>query len=104
MVEPIKPEDIVEKSAEYKKASMPDGVIEAFNELIGKNWSGNSAKVTQNEAIDLIIEKVERTSRRKIIDNHWLDVEDIFREQGWKVSYDKPGYCEDYEAYFIFSK
>ena len=26
------------------------------------------------------------------------------REAGWDVVYDKPGYCEDYKAFFIFKE
>lgn len=33
-----------------------------------------------------------------------LDVEELYRASGWKVEYDKPAYCEDFEAYFKFSK
>ncbi len=39
-----------------------------------------------------------------VCDNHWLDVEDVYREAGWVVEYDKPGYCESYEATFTFKK
>lgn len=91
-------------ATEFKKKQMPEGVIDAFNELIAKRWNGSTSKVMQNEVIDLIIEKVPKATRRKIFDNHWLDVEDIFRQEGWKVSYDKPGYCETYEASYEFSK
>lgn len=34
----------------------------------------------------------------------YLDVEDIYRKEGWKVVYDKPAYCETYEPTFTFSK
>ena len=40
----------------------------------------------------------------KVFKNKWLDVEEVYRKAGWKVEYDKPGYCEDYEAYFVFEK
>lgn len=41
-------------------------------------------------------------SRQEIFDNRLLDVEDVFRSQGWKVEYDKPGYNESYPATFTF--
>jgi hypothetical protein len=31
-----------------------------------------------------------------------LDIEDTYREAGWKVEYDKPAYCENYPANFTF--
>jgi hypothetical protein len=43
-------------------------------------------------------------SRQEVFDNQWLDIEDIYREAGWKVSYDKPAYNETYKAYFTFSR
>lgn len=43
-------------------------------------------------------------TKDEIFDNHWLDIEDIYREQGWKVKYDKPGYNEEsFKPYFEFS-
>lgn len=99
-MKPVTPNQVTE----FKKKQMPEGVIEAFNELIAKRWNGSTSTIMQDEIIDLIVEKVPRATRRKIFDNHWLDVEDIFREEGWKVSYDKPGYNETYEASFKFSK
>lgn len=36
--------------------------------------------------------------------NSWVDFEDLYRKQGWKVVYDKPAYCETYKAYFVLSK
>jgi hypothetical protein len=33
-----------------------------------------------------------------------MDVEDVYQKAGWEVEFDKPGYNEDYEANFKFSK
>ena len=44
-----------------------------------------------------------KLKRADVFSNHWLDVEDIYREQGWNVEYDKPTYNETYDAYFVFS-
>lgn len=49
-------------------------------------------------------EEDPRPSRQFIFDKHWLDIEDTYRKAGWNVEYDKPGYCENYDAYFVFSK
>jgi hypothetical protein len=32
-----------------------------------------------------------------------LDIEPIYREAGWIVEYDKPAYCENYDANFTFT-
>lgn len=99
-VQPIRPQEVVTKKVE----TIPNVVIEAFNELIAKNYTGYSATVKQDDIIKLIRSKDETISRKHIFDNHWLDVEDIYRKNGWVVEYDKPGYNESYDARFIFKK
>ena len=42
--------------------------------------------------------------RKEIYDKNWLDVEDVYESAGWKVEYDKPGYNENYEPTFTFSR
>ncbi len=109
MTKPISPEEVMPQKLE----TMPDEVIQAFNEVIIKNWNGHKSKFRQGEIVACIIDKLRnsgmealpsRTSGLKtmIFDNHWLDVEDAFRDEGWKVEFDKPGYCEDYDAFFVF--
>lgn len=103
-IKPISPNDIQLKE-------LPDFVLIAFNELLQNSFNKQKViTITQDKAIDKIIEVSGRSdyrstiSRQAIFDNHWLDVEDTYREAGWKVSYDKPGYCESYEAAFKFER
>lgn len=103
-VKPISPNEIQLKE-------FPDFVLIAFNELLQDFFNKQKIiTITQEKAINKIIEVSGRTdyrskvSRNTIFDNHWLDVEDTYREAGWKVYYDKPGYSEDYEPYFRFEK
>jgi len=99
-VQPITPQEVVDKKLE----SIPDAVIRAFNGLIAKKFNGSSATIKQNEAINAILTEDERIGRQEIFDNHWLYIEDIYRKIGWIVEFDKPGYNESYEAYFVFKK
>jgi len=88
-----------------KKSSIPAEVISAFNELIKQNISASGhATIKQQKVVAFIVARMGLKSSKIIFDNKWLDVEDIYRAKGWKVKYDKPGYNEDYEAYFEFSK
>ena len=96
-VAPIKASEI----DKVRHQTIPDVVVEAFNELILKNFSSGSATVMQDDVAKLIVQK--GLKRQDIFDNHWLDVEDLYRKNGWKVDYDKPGYNESYNAYFVFS-
>jgi hypothetical protein len=104
MLSPIKPHEVVGKEQEIT----PDYVIAAFNELIAKNWNGTYSVVGQRSVVTPILKKAEEAGAciydRNIYDNHWLDVEEIYRAVGWQVEYDKPGYNETYEPTFTFRK
>lgn len=99
MKKPITPDEVISR----KKESLPDEVIEAFNELIAFNWNGYQASIKQEDVCNLICKKLNIFDNI-VFKNQYLDVEDIYRESGWDVKYDKPGYNEDYEAYFVFKK
>lgn len=99
-VKPISPDEVVAKKATL----IPDEVIEAFNEMIAEHMTGGYSKFKQSKVVDRILTKMPGMNRGTLYDNHWLDVEDVYRAEGWKVEYDKPGYCETYEATFEFSR
>jgi hypothetical protein len=99
MSQPIRPEDI----AEAKIGNIPAPVIDAFNKLIALNYSGGSATVRQGDVIAEVTGNTELTSG-EIFDKGYLNVEEIFRAAGWKVSYTKPDYTESFPAYFEFRK
>lgn len=97
--QPIKPSQVIKK----KKDSIPDFVIESFNELIVKHFNGSYSTIQQDEVLSVILSKMpEGSTRQNVFDNNWLDVEDIFRKAGWQVNYDKPAYNESYPATFKF--
>lgn len=109
-IKPILPDEVVSKKLEI----FPDNMLESVNELIAKHWDGYSAHFKQKELEDLYLEKCKSKStdvnfkiekaRQEMYDNHWMDFEDIYRNSGWKVEYDKPGYNESYEATFEFKR
>jgi hypothetical protein len=97
---PITPEQAKEKFTKR----IPDIIIDAINELIVEHYSPikRSATVKQDEILDRISDTY---SRRTVFDNNWLDIEDIYREQGWRVRYESPSYGDsDFDAYFEFSE
>ena len=98
-MQPIKPGEV--KTNLIK--SMPPQVITVFNNLIMKNFDGKQARVLQKDALKGICEAMSIDSNTAF-KNKLLDVEDSFRDAGWIVLYDKPAYCETYDAYFIFKK
>lgn len=97
MTEPIKPQDI-----EFD-TNKPDEVIEVFNDLIRKYWDGYLATFKQDEAVILIANKMNKPSRF-LFENHYLDIEHLYRQAGWIVEFEKPGYNETFPATFTFRK
>lgn len=99
MTEPLRPGDV----ATAKAVGMPDFVIEAVNHLIS-TLTGKSFSILQSDVVDEILRRAPKgTTRADVFDKHWLDFEPIYRAAGWRVTYDKPGYCEGYEPKFDFS-
>lgn len=117
MSKPIRPNEVAKK----KYDSLPHEIIDAFNKLIAEKWNGYNSTFTQNEVMTEILNRMNRgfieankalpekykdrpfeITEEDLFKNHWLDVEDIYREVGWKVEYDKPGYNESYPATFKF--
>ena len=96
-VQPIRPEDI----ASEKEMIYPDAVLEAFNELIARNFVDGMSRVLQKAVVQLMVEK--GLDINDIDKNGWLNVEDIYSEYGWDVEYDKPGFNESYDASFTFT-
>ena len=96
---PITPDEVKQRV----QNSIPEGVFEAFNEAIARKYRSGRAVVLQKDVVALISEKMN-VSDDAVFENHWLDVEDSYRQAGWKVNYDKPAYCENYEAFFEFER
>lgn len=102
---PISPVEAKNK----KGNNIPEVVFNAFNSLIIKNLIRGSAKIIQNDVVDLICLEVNpETSKnftsKEIFDNHWLDIEEHYEKAGWKVKYNKPFFDESFDAFFIFQE
>lgn len=96
---PITPAEARKKA----ETSIPQEVIEAVNELIAeKIGNGRYVTLLQKEVVNRICKKMPTVSAQILFDKHWLDFEDVFRRAGWQVEYDKPAYCETYEANWTF--
>lgn len=96
-VKPITPAEI----PSFKKGIIPDAVFEVFNELIAKNYSNGSARVTQSDVVNKLATR--GISGSQIYAEKYLDIEEIYEQNGWDVEYDKPGYNESYGAFYVFT-
>lgn len=97
MIEPIKPSEVFE--------TIPDFVIEIVNEFILKEWDGEQSSILQKDIVNEIITRYpgkEDITSQTVYSNHWLDFENLYRQAGWEVEYNKPSFC--YEPIFIFKK
>ena len=98
-VKPIRPDEVPTTNQ-----LIPSTVIEVFNELIATRFDPENGRaiVKQNDVLALLYSR--DYSREEIFKNNWLDVEGLYRAEGWEVEYDKPGYNEDYGAFFVFRR
>ena len=99
IVKPIRPEEVLK----IKGQDMAKEVIETFNEFIARNWDGSRSCFKLDEIAKAVAKKLN-VETGVLFENHWMDVEGIFREAGWSVDYDQPGYCESYPATYTFTK
>ncbi len=99
-MKPIRPSELVATRLEQ----IPESVINCWNNIIAEKWEPNAKRslVFQDDIIAVLLEKHPNIERSDIFDKHWLDIEDIYRAQGWLVKYDKPHYTENYKANFEF--
>ena len=101
-VKPITPAEVVSAKSE----AIPDAVFEVFNQAIAESWDGSVAVVSQNE-VALRIVKAMQIPMSDVYVKGYLNIEDIYREAGWRVKYNKPDFnecTEGFSATFEFSK
>lgn len=83
-----------------KKTKIPNEVIEAFNEALITNAGSDTIVIYQKDIVALIEKR--GLEANTVYQNRWLDIEELYREYGWKVKYDKPCFNETFDAHFIF--
>ncbi len=103
-VKPIDPKSITTTVlVERDLKRIPAVVIQACNELIVENYKDGFATFTQNQFIERVLQKMPvDTTSQYVYDQKWLDIEDIFRYDGWIVNYYKSPYYSTDPCYFTF--
>ena len=105
MTKPLSPTKLL------KNVKIPDKMILAANELLVENM-GNSGRLTftymeLKARYRMLVAGATSTEgeRNNVkVKTQWLDIEDTFRQAGWHVKCDSPGFNESYDGYFIFEK
>lgn len=102
-MKPISPDEII--------PSIPDFVIEAVNTLLKEKYKHaiGKAVLLQDDVVEVILSAADKNgqslARQTLFDGKgWLDFEHLYEQNGWKVVYDKPSYCETYKATYTFTK
>jgi hypothetical protein len=100
MMKVYTPEDVMNKCNEM----IPDFVIAAFNDLLSENYVDGETVIKQNDAISRILQYSDNDelTRETIFKKRWLDIESLYRKNGWEVSYEKPAFDERFDPYFVF--
>ena len=99
---PISPNEV----QSIKNIQIPNAMIEAANHLIVKNWNGTYANFKTKDLKEEYLSRTEfrEIAEKEIYEYNYLDIENLFREVGWKVDFDRPGFNESYDSNFTFSK
>lgn len=100
-IQPLSKEEVIK----FQISQIPGEVIEVVNKLLTENYDTNkgTASIHQDEILDLLTSpEYGNHSRREIFDNNWLNFEDAYREKGWKVTYIKARYDNEFVSYFKF--
>ena len=105
MIKPFSPVDIAQKAKDVY--AFPIEVIQVVNGLLMERArTATRIIIKQDEVLDRLDQLFEQKGlhfdRQEAFARHWLDFEEAFRAQGWNVEYDKPGYNENYSAFWIF--
>jgi hypothetical protein len=99
-VKPLSPTDV-----ELEKGSnVPDAVIRAVNILLKQKARDGFATILQKEIIHLAMDLDPWLKSSDLHERGGLDIEALYEKVGWSVTYDKPGFNENYEPTFEFQK
>ena len=86
---------------------IPAEIFEAVNDLLVQHIRVQGSEITatiyQNDLEDILSVKMPSTPVNEMINKGWFEIETPYRDAGWRVVYDKPGYSESYRAYWKFT-
>lgn len=103
MTKPITPQEL-----EKFDSVIPDEVFDVVNSILleKRQFGGESLSrimILQEDVVKKLVQD-HNFARQDIYAKHMLDFEPHYRKAGWNVVFDRPGYCESYAAYWVFSQ
>lgn len=87
---PVKPQNVKSLKDEFdleKSKNIPAFIIEEFNKLIIENYSGYRTVVFQDKLVENVLKNNPEIEKSEIFIKNWLNVEPLYRNQGWVVNY-----------------
>lgn len=99
MAGPMRPGD----AAKHKANLIPQEVFDTYDTLIAQNLGHGSATVYLSDLVDALIAGGLATSFDDAQKKGYLDVEDVYRQNGWTVRFEKPGFNEGRRQHFVFT-
>lgn len=99
-IKPIRPDEI-ESNMEY---IIPDFVFESVNELLKEVYRGTGYVTIKTDAIvkKILANPRCNVSKDTLFKKRYLDFEKVYGKYGWKVTFDKPAYDENYDSFYKF--
>jgi hypothetical protein len=102
-VKPFSPHDVVQAQI----GSVPDGAITALNEHLTRIYSPNrTAKVLYREMQVMLKTAMEQSMAEEasamISHSHVQALADVFRRQGWVITYHTPDCEQNFDPFFDF--
>ena len=104
-IEPVPASAISPSEAEKRHLgfTIPGEVYMVFNKILSYRFS-SSIRIKRKEVIEKIIEEMGRdVTAEYIFRQHWLDIEQSYRDNGWLVERYFPIDDKLFDAYWIFS-
>jgi hypothetical protein len=95
-----------QEAQEQRQKQIPQEVFDVWNEVIVSHLCQSSQRIVSRFLLKELSSKLSSKMHMNfetLKEKGYLDLEPFFRENGWTVDFDSPGYNESYDANFQFS-
>lgn len=80
--------------------TIPEELLAVVNKFLAERIHKGQITITRKELADAL--QFTQINESEALERGWLDFEELYRAQGWKVTYDKPGFNETYVGFWLF--